>query len=149
MRVYFTTTIPRAESIIESGWRDWYTEFGLRGVYLSGAPLDANDGFSGDVVLCLDVPDEVLARYNVADEATPAVFALVPAGELNKLGKPRVYDHDLAGLSRRELLHAIRGMEDRGRGGRKRAREMRAALAFFDKIGWLTPLRLQEERGRG
>jgi hypothetical protein len=31
----------------------------------------------------------------------------------------------------------------------KHAASMRAAIAFFDRIGWLTPLRLREERQQG
>jgi hypothetical protein len=29
--------------------------------------LDANDGFDGDVTLCLDVPEEVFEQYDVTD----------------------------------------------------------------------------------
>jgi hypothetical protein len=47
----------------------------------------------------LDVSDEVM-------HAGGYRMALIPAVDLNKIGKPQVYDHFYAGISRRELLKA-------------------------------------------
>ena len=59
MRVYFTTGAARAEEILREGFNDLYEEFGRRGVYFADRPLDDNDGFAGEVTLCLDVPADV------------------------------------------------------------------------------------------
>jgi hypothetical protein len=117
------------------------------------------------VKLCLDVPEEVFKEYEWLEEAPPGGqrgagyrFALIPSAVLNGIGKPQVYDHDYAGCSRREMLVEVRVSEDAAEGEanpkvkeshREHARQMRDAMAFFDRIGWLTPLRLQEEKETG
>jgi hypothetical protein len=107
------------------------------------------------VTLCLDVPESVFAEHDVTDEIQKEMgyhLALIPAAELNRLGAPRVYDHFYAGSSRRELVQASRmwqeGTEEwkqEDEAQRQHAQEMRDAIAFFDRIGWLTPVKLQEE----
>jgi hypothetical protein len=74
-----------------------------------------------------------------------------------KLGKPRVYDHDYAGCSRRDLLRSAwtseghaeyaAGFDPEGHAAqiKAHAQKMRDAIEFFDHIGWLTPLRLREQ----
>jgi hypothetical protein len=152
MRTYWTTTVPVAEAIWQVGWTDRYEEFGMRGVFMATIPLDANDGFDGEVTLCLDVPEDVFGKYDVTDglmEKSGYRLALIPAGELNRLGLPQVYDHIFAGCSRRDLILArqnreVAGLED----GYPSTALMREAVAFFDRIGWLTPLRLREEAAK-
>jgi hypothetical protein len=64
---------------------------------------------------------------------------------LNRIGKPQVYDHFYAGLSRRELLRSAEEWENSGDvASYQHAQEMRGAIAFFDRIGWLTPLKVRE-----
>jgi hypothetical protein len=149
MRVYFTTTVAMAEVVWRDGWTDLFHEFGKDGVYLITAPFTAISGFEGEVTLCLDVPEQLFDRFDVTDGVQKECgyrMALVPAAELKQLGKPQVYDHLYAGCSRRELLESIRTWESQeDEGSRRRAVEMRQALQFFDRIGWLTPLRLREQ----
>jgi hypothetical protein len=122
-------------------------------MYMSTIPLDVNDGFGGDVTLCLDVPEDVFDKYDVTDDLMKSSgyrLALIPADELNRLGKPQVYDHFYIDSSRRELLHAADIWENDGSvDSFQHANEMREAIAFFDQIGWLTPLRLREEPAGG
>src|SRR5262245_35647667 len=106
MRVYFTTTVPAADSILRDGFTDTHEEFGMRGVYASTAPLGANDGFGGDVTLCLEVPVDSFRVYDVSDgvmRESGYRLALIPAVALNSLGPPLVYDHAYAGMPRGDL----------------------------------------------
>jgi hypothetical protein len=148
MRAYFTTSVERARTIFDSGFTDLYEEFGVQGVNLSTRPLDVNDGFDGDVTLCLDVPEGTFKQYDVTDtgqEQCGYRLALIPAPVLNGIGKPQVYDHAYAGASRRELPESIKTWEqDSAASSQLHAQEMRDAVKFFDSIGWLTPLKLRE-----
>jgi hypothetical protein len=149
MRVYWTTTETTASAVLLTGFTDLYSEFGLRGIYFATCPLDANDGFEGEVELCLDVPEGVFASHDITDEMQEQSgyrLALIPAAELNGLGRPEVYDHLFAGSSRRDLVHSARSWEGEGAAAAARkAQEIRRAIAFFDAVGWLTPVRLREE----
>jgi hypothetical protein len=151
MRVYVTVTVPQTEAIFQSGWADLYTfehEPHPRGVYVSTQPLGANDGFLGEVTLCLDVPEEVFAEYDCTDEVNlndGYRMAFIPAAALNAIGRPQVYDHRFAGISRRQLLQSIRQWEEAGPEYHPSAEDLRRAFDFFDRIGWLTPLKVQEE----
>src|SRR5262245_38785196 len=113
MRAYFTTNVPTTRAIFANGFTDLYEEFGMRGVYFSESPLGINDGFEGDVTLCLDVPDEVFKKYDITDSAMACNIALIPAEVLNRIGRPKVYDHEFAGCSRRELVQSARMWEER------------------------------------
>jgi hypothetical protein len=148
MRVYFTTTVPRADAILAAGFTDDSEEFGRRGVYCSTRPLDAADGFEGQVTLCLDVPEETFAAHDVSDDVTRGSgyrIALVPAEPLNSLPRPLVYDHDYAGMSRRDLVREAEQWEAAGPECDDPVQEFREAIRFFDRIGWLTPVKLQEQ----
>jgi hypothetical protein len=163
MRVYWTTTVARTEAIFRDGFTDLYEEFGREGVYFATQQLDALDGFDGDVTLCLDLPPEVFDEYDLTDDLQRESgyrVALIPATVLNGLGKPQVYDHEYAGCSRRDLVRGAKSWEaddddaaegeDWNGGGRadayqQHAQELRHAVEFFDRIGWLTPLKLKEE----
>ncbi len=179
MRTYLTTTVEGTKLIFDVGFADIHSFSAFKadggvvsceGVYLATRPLDANDGFPGDVVLCLEVPDDLFAEREATDDGQKSCgyrTALIPAAVLNRLGKPQVYDHFYAGHSRRELVRGARRLEgiderrladDEGEGwkqsGRgndrevsaagRQAKEVREAIEFFDSIGWLTPLKLRE-----
>jgi hypothetical protein len=91
-------------------------------------------------------------------------YAVIPAARLNEIGKPQVYDHEYAGSSRRVLLQAAEGWEGhadeiekaaaekdwekRAAQVRRNAKRLRDAIAFLDRIGWLTPVKLQEEAAK-
>jgi hypothetical protein len=106
------------------------------------------------VTLCLDVPVDLFNRHDVSDKIMTQSgyrLAIIPALELNRLGvKPQVYDHELCGCSRRDLLRAAEkweAEEDRQNPDAlaQHAQSMRDAISFFDRIGWRTPLKLREE----
>lgn len=173
MRVYITTSIHDVTIVVTSSasaarealaapFAD-NAEFGeARGVWVGREPLDANDGFEGDLTLAVDLPDEVFAECECieTDSETGEEWrtgrALVPAAVLNQYGPARIYDHELAGHSRRVLLSLARistnGADEAERRGDKTAAEMnrryasavQETITFFDQIGWLTPLRVQE-----
>jgi hypothetical protein len=162
MRVFITCSVPDARQILSTGFADWYDFGGRRGVWVGSRPLDVDDGFRGDVVLAVDVPDEVFTsreRIERPDDADGfrSGRALVPAAVLNRHGPARIYDHDYFGPSRRELVRSLRRWEehadsldpvlraDEAGPVRRHIASMRVAIAFFDEIGWLTPLRAQEE----
>jgi hypothetical protein len=153
MRAYFTTTAARTRAILRHGFVDLYEQWGRRGVYFATRPLRINEGFKGNVTLCLEIPDRLLEEHDVTDtliEQCGYRLALVPAAALNRLGKPQVYDHAYASCSRRDLVRICKAIEETGSdSAQKHARQMRDAIAFFDEIGWLTPIQLQEEAGRG
>src|SRR5262245_6507941 len=112
MRMYFTTTIARTKEIWRNGWRDSFDdEFGMQGVWFASEPLDANDGVEGDVVLCMEISEEDFRPHEVEDPIHWYGRALIPADVLNRIGKPQVYDHEYAGISRRDLLGSIRWLE--------------------------------------
>jgi hypothetical protein len=144
----------------------WCNEAPPTGVWLAAGRGIVMGGPEGNVVLCTDVPEE-LFREMEAQEGTRQLteeearelcgggpgaadmeyqrmgYAIIPAEVLNRQGKPQVYDHDYAGCSRKDL---VRGAEKWEAGGvPDKAREMRAAMEFFDKIGWLTPVKAREE----
>jgi hypothetical protein len=145
MRVFMTTTVAQAEAIFRNGYTNLCAEFGREGVYWSDSPLGAADGFDGEVVLSLDVSDELFQGWDVPDELTPGRLALIPAEVLNRIGKPQVHDHQFAGSWRREEVQAIQSSEAADSvAGRRAAKAMRDAKAFFDRIGWLRPVSPQE-----
>jgi hypothetical protein len=137
----------------------------IKGVTCTSRPLGFDD-LDDEVgpVLCIDVPDDLFGQHEYeAGHAEGRGWreANIPAAVLNGLGRPRLYDALYAGHSRRDLVLSVRELEalanevsspteeairvrDQAAG---QAREMRDAIAFFDRIGWLTPLRLREGRG--
>jgi hypothetical protein len=150
LRAFYRTDFEETRAIWRDGWADRYEEFGREGIYLATRPLDANDGFEGAVVLCLDVPQELFNHFDLTDELQKASgyrIALIPAAALNRLGKPQVYDYSYAGCSRRDLVKSIQAAESADGSNvatYQHANNMCEAMAFLDSIGWLTPLRLKE-----
>ena len=151
MRRFFTTRVATADAIFRDGFTDIYEFGGCEGVYFADRQLDVNDGFEGDVTLCMDAPDEVFERHEVIEDGAPPGYgrrALIPAVVLNQIGKPKVYDHYFAGCSRRDMLRVIRQREAANhQDGCPSVQDMRSAIEFFDRIGWLTPLKLSEAKG--
>jgi hypothetical protein len=73
-------------------------------------------------------------------------YAIIPAAELNQIGKPEIYDHYYAGSSRKQLVDSIRSWEEYGsEGALRHAQKMRDAVEFFDRHGWTTLVRLKEQ----
>jgi hypothetical protein len=155
----------------EGVWCDDHPRGGIRAAAGTGVMIG---GPEGDTVLCLDVPEELFREREAQESTRPLTaaesaairaggagpdnleyqrmgYAIIPAADLNRIGRPQVYDHEYAGNSRQELLTAIRSWEQAAQaeadpsGINEHIRGMREAIEFFDSIGWLTPLRLREE----
>ena len=145
VRVYLTTTVPVVESILQEGFTDLHEFAGLSGVYMADCKLNANDGWPGEMTLCLDVPEDVFQRYEIVEELLGYRYAIIPATLLNRIGRSQIYDHEYAGTSRRDLLRACQRWRRSGSpAASAKAAEMCAAMAVFDRIGWLTPLKQHE-----
>jgi hypothetical protein len=68
-----------------------------RGVWLSDVPLDVNDGADGDVLLCIEIPEDVITPWEfVNEEPTRYREFLVPANLVNRYGPPLVNGGDCA-----------------------------------------------------
>jgi len=95
MRVYHRTH--HSEAILREGFIDstgtYMTDEEHTGIFLSDRPLDANEGAKGDVLLCLDIPEDVLVEYEwVQEESFGYREFCVPANVVNAYGPPRVFD---------------------------------------------------------
>src|SRR5262249_27433039 len=108
-----------------------------------------NEGFEGDVTLCLDVPDDDFERYEWVEEGGGMGYrhALLPAAVLNGFGPPKVYDCLFAGCSRRQKVQETRQQEEEGESNYPSAEQMRSIMTFFDGAGWCTPFRSRVPRG--
>jgi hypothetical protein len=146
MRFYVTVSNDEAREIIRRGFSDKPTEYGRSGICLSSEPWGTGDGCEGDVVLCIDLSKAAYKRFGLEIELCPYKVAIIPALALNFIGTPQVYDHRFAGMSRRDLVFAARRAEKRHTESYPKAEDIRAAIAFFDEIGWLSPLKLQESK---
>jgi hypothetical protein len=165
MRVFFTCPVAMSYQIMDGGWFDLRYDDN-HGVHLSDCPLDLRHGFEGPVVLCIDVPEELFEAHEFVEEdamykehvpgdspkglgAHPGSFryAIIPATEMNQIGRPQYFDHDSFCGSRKDLLEAIRTWEEDG-GSQQKAAELRQALEFLDRIGWNSLVRWKEELGR-
>jgi hypothetical protein len=115
--------------------------------------LGINDGFEGDVVLAVELPEaefreceEIESMPDGSDERRLG-RALIPSALLNQHGPAQIYAHEYAGMSRPELLHGAERCEDQADrlvetsdeaspDGEERLREhaarFRAAIKFFD-----------------
>jgi hypothetical protein len=102
MLLYHTTFA--AEAILAEGFRDGAGSYGTNqifpGVWLANRPLDINEGADGDTVLVLDIPEDVVTRFEwtVNAEDIPEGWVtsalayrefLVPAEVVNRYGPPQ------------------------------------------------------------
>jgi hypothetical protein len=149
MRVFVTTTVQIARETLKNGFTGRYSLGEHSGVYVGERVLDIKDGFDGQVTLCVNIPvgvfnchEEIEGEPDSSHEIRTG-RALIPAAVLNQFDPPQLYDHEYAGLSRRELLQAI----DRAPFGEPSPRKaMKEAFDFFEEVGWMAPVRLQEEQ---
>jgi hypothetical protein len=90
-RYFHRTTRETAEAILRGGFKDrtdYYLTSSLHtGVWLSAVPLDGNEGAEGDTSLAVDVPAEVVERYEWIEDGKPYREFLVPAAALNPAAK--------------------------------------------------------------
>jgi len=148
MQVYHRTH--NAEKILTEGFQECtghhLTASAATGVWFSDVPLEGNEGAhgnegaSGDTLLTLKIPANILSKYEKVEDGNPFREWLIPARIADRYGPPTIHDHDYAGSTPEELREA--GMRWDGFGGAsaaKKASEIRKAVAFFDKFGWLEP----------
>jgi hypothetical protein len=148
LRVFIGTSLDRWDAIASSGFTDLHKRSGRRGVLCASRQLDqrAGEEFDFPLTLILNVPEDVFDQFEQCRD-TDYRLAIVPAAVLNRFGRPLVYDAFCAGSSRAEILRILRLYEENPHPlGEPGAREMRDAIAFFDRIGWSTPLKLHEQR---
>jgi hypothetical protein len=135
---------PDPASILTNGFRDGakpYATDQRRGVWLSDMPLGINEGARGATVLSIEIPDAVFVQYERVEEGKGYREALIPALAVNQYGPPKFHDHEYAGLSRRELVRGADSYEKQAAKmnsveASKKAKEMRDAIALFDRLGW-------------
>lgn len=96
MKLYHKTFA--AESILAHGFKDSYGSYLTNeiwgGVWLSDRPLDDNEGADGDTLLSLEIPDEVVEKYEWIEDGKPYREFLVPAETVNQYGPVRVEKDD-------------------------------------------------------
>jgi hypothetical protein len=86
MLVYHRTYV--SEAILADGFRDgvgtYLTADTYHGVWVSDRPLGSNEGASGDVILAIEAPEDVLSPFEWVEEGKPYREWLVPADILNR-----------------------------------------------------------------
>jgi hypothetical protein len=145
MRGYIPVTVEQALAVLKLGWEN----LGLQGAYVCAAPLGGEDTVDCDVRLCLEVPETVMARYELPSTtvAKGCQVAAIPTDVLTRLGRPQLYDHQLYnGWSRRELVQLIRRWQAAGEISSARMQQAQAAMKLFDLVGWQSAIRLQDSK---
>lgn len=93
MKLYHGTDA--AEAILASGFRDgsgnYLSDHEYEGAWVSDEPLDENEGAAGSMVLAVDVPEDIVARFEWVEEGRSFREFLVPADVLNRYVPPRVH----------------------------------------------------------
>lgn len=172
MRAFITVSEDQARQVLNNGFTDLYSLGDRHGVYADDRPLGDALGFERDVELLVEVPSEVFQQYRapfISVEVPSEVFqqygaiqhgtrrALIPAEVLNRHRPVRIYNHACAGMSRKQLLSMCRKSEEEGPAENRKeyrdvkefiAKEARDTIEFFDEIGWLTPVKLQEQQSQ-
>ena len=86
------------DEILSDGFRDghgsYMTHNEYSGVWLSNTPLDANEGAEGDQLLAVDIPEDVLTKYEWLEEGKQYREFLVPAEVVNSYGSARLLSED-------------------------------------------------------
>ncbi len=98
MQVYHRTTETAAAAILQEGFRDHTSHYGIgelmTGVFVSNRPLDSNEGARGDMLLTLDLPEYLFQEGEWVEEDKPYREACLPADILNLYGPPRLVSED-------------------------------------------------------
>jgi hypothetical protein len=169
MRVYVFVDSDVALELLEHGWRDLHPDPDFRdreGVFCQEEPTALYPEM-GTTVLCIDIPEDVFRPLEVQTSTYPLSreqkeqhlagldpegveyrrlgYATIPAEILNRYGLPKLYDHEFATASRVRLIQAIRSLEAAA-APREHIEGLRKAIRFLDRVGWQTPLALQEEQ---
>ena len=67
-------------------------------------PLDADEVAEGFTVVCNDIPESRIAKFEWVEEGKPYREWLLPAAVANSFGRPSIHDDDFKGYSRRDVL---------------------------------------------
>ncbi len=91
---YHRTSVAAAKCILREGFRDgcgtYLTDQLLSGVWISDRPLDASEGATGEVLLKIEVPADLVRDYEWREDGKPYREFMVPADTLNWHGRVQV-----------------------------------------------------------
>ena len=91
-RTYYSEEILRDGFLDATGTYLTVSPEEFTGVWVSDRPLDIYEGADGNVLLVLDIPEEIFAKYEWVEDGKPYREALVPAEILNILPSPTIVD---------------------------------------------------------
>jgi len=115
MICFHRTTTANAEQILLDGFKDNPTAKTRKfaGIWLSeGTVYTVEEGAKGDAVLAVEMQAKVFRKCDVGEDGEfPA--SCVPAEIINQY-RVYVYDHDLSGISREDLLRSIASLREYG-----------------------------------
>jgi hypothetical protein len=100
MRCYHRTA--KADAMLADGFKDGTGKYltggaeEFSGVWFSNVPLDCNDGAEGDVVLVVNLPARIFAKFEWVEDGKRHRESLIPATIVNRYGPPKVYDRAAA-----------------------------------------------------
>jgi hypothetical protein len=97
MRLYHRT--PAGDAILANGFRDatghYMTGEFWTGVWVADRPLDENEGASGDDLLAVDIPEEIVVQWEWVQEVSFGYREfLIPADVLNAYPVARAAEED-------------------------------------------------------
>lgn len=100
MRLYHRTTAEAASAIIATGFHNATADYGIgretTGVWLSNAPLDANEGAQGETLIGVDLnlPEDQITLYEWVEEGKPYREFLLPAALVNDASRLHIINED-------------------------------------------------------
>ena len=99
MYLYHRTSAAGVKDILQDGFLDTTGYFlrghAFRGVWFSDDPFTPGERTVGDTVLCLDIPEPIIAEYEWKDAWTPYREWLIPAALLNAYFVLELYEDAL------------------------------------------------------
>ena len=98
MKLYHTTN--KAKEILRRGFKDgsgyYLTHYLWKGVWFSNIPcfagLDSDRGANGETRLEIQIPFNIIRKYEWKEEGKPYREFMIPAKLANKYGPPRTVD---------------------------------------------------------
>lgn len=115
MRVYITTSAAAALRTVREGFDDFHDYGTARGVWAEDRPPQRCPDHCAEedapAVFTLDVPESLFERHELTADGDPTRRAMLPAEQLNRCGRPLVYDHSLIWFDRREVVGWIRNVK--------------------------------------
>jgi len=97
MKLYHRTN--KSQSILKGGFkgtsRSYPTSEGsieLTGNFFSDRPVDVNEGAKGNDLLMIEIPEDVIAEFELVDEDGTYREFLIPENISNGYGNPKLID---------------------------------------------------------